>query len=158
MPPAGRVEILPQKPEAAGRVVWVDGGWLGVQRGRWVWQTGGWVVAPEGATYSPWTATRRKDDGRIFFAAAAWRAKDGSPIAAPPFVAKALHGEPSKVTTVADDEAPRAVPIGDGGARTKDPEPLPAPLIADAGPPAPPSLDPNTPLPSGAASDAGTHD
>lgn len=153
LPPPGRVEIVPERPE--GGAVWVDGQWLGVQRGRWVWQTGGWVNAPAGATFSPWTTTRR-DDGRIFFAAPAWRAKDGGAVEAPPFVAKAQHGDPSAVVSTADEEAPRPTPSGSSGPRRDNERPpLPAPLITDAGPPIPPSLDPDVPLPPGGPADGG---
>jgi hypothetical protein len=84
-PPPARVEVVPPAPRKG--LVWVDGQWAWAWK-RWQWEAGGWVAAPPGATFARW-ATVRLDDGRLFFAPAAWRARDGHVLAPPPMLERA---------------------------------------------------------------------
>jgi hypothetical protein len=75
-PPAARVEIIPPKTNRLD--VWIDGQWEWDGK-VWKWLDGAWMTPPANAYFTPWAAERRSD-GRLFFARAAWRAKDGRPL------------------------------------------------------------------------------
>ncbi|NUP05226.1 MAG: BcpO-related WXXGXW repeat protein [Polyangiaceae bacterium] len=72
-PPPARVEDVPA-PKRVGDV-WIDGQWDWDGR-RWRWQAGAWVSPPPNAYFTPWT-TERRDNGRLYFARAAWHHRDG---------------------------------------------------------------------------------
>jgi hypothetical protein len=77
-PPAGKVEIVPPKPETMKDPVWIDGQWDWNGR-RWVWKDGGWEDQkehPPGSYYAP-PATVRLADGTLVYFRGAW--KDGAP-------------------------------------------------------------------------------
>jgi hypothetical protein len=78
-PPPGRVEALPPRPSRSA--IWVDGEWVW-RRMRWSWLPGRWLEAPADAFFAPW-AFVRGPDGRLWYAAGAWRDGKGSPVAAP---------------------------------------------------------------------------
>jgi hypothetical protein len=75
-PPPARVETIP--PQKGSRDVWIDGQWEWAGTA-WRWIDGEWMTPPANAYYTPWQ-TVRSSDGRLFFAPATWRAKDGSPL------------------------------------------------------------------------------
>jgi hypothetical protein len=75
-PPPAHVETIP--PQKESRDVWLDGRWEWVGAA-WRWLDGTWMSPPAGAYYTPWQ-TVRSSDGRLFFARATWRAKDGRPL------------------------------------------------------------------------------
>ena len=75
-PPPARVEITP--PRGSDRDVWIDGQWEWDGK-MWKWLPGTWMTPPENAYFTPWTAVRTRD-GRLLFARAAWRSKDGRPL------------------------------------------------------------------------------
>ena len=58
--------------------MWIDGQWDWDGRA-WKWLEGSWMVPPAGAYFTRW-ATERRSDGRLFFAHATWRARDGRPL------------------------------------------------------------------------------
>jgi hypothetical protein len=75
-PPAAHVETIP--PQKDSHEVWIDGQWEWDGK-EWKWVAGTWMTPPANAYFTPWTTVRRRD-GRLFFASAAWRAKDGRPL------------------------------------------------------------------------------
>ncbi len=75
-PPPARVETVP--PEHKDGDVWVDGQWDWDGKA-WKWLEGSWVTPPANAYFTAWT-TERRQDGRLFFAHATWRAHDGRPL------------------------------------------------------------------------------
>jgi hypothetical protein len=75
-PPPARVETVP--PQKNRLDVWIDGQWAWDGK-TWTWLAGAWVTPPRGAYFTPWATTRRAD-GRLLFARAVWRAKDGRPL------------------------------------------------------------------------------
>ena len=75
-PPPGRVETVPAQKKSAE--VWIDGQWEWSGRD-WRWVPGTWMVPPPHAYFTPWT-TKHDPDGRLLFAPAAWRGKDGKPV------------------------------------------------------------------------------
>lgn len=75
-PPPARVEVIP--PQKGKLDVWIDGQWDWGDRA-WQWIPGVWVTPPPGAYFTRWTTVRRSD-GRLLFARAAWRGKDGRPL------------------------------------------------------------------------------
>ncbi|MFT3776182.1 MAG: hypothetical protein QM820_63370 [Minicystis sp.] len=75
-PPAARVEVITKRTNE--RAVWVDGQWEWDGE-TWKWLSGRWMLPPPGAYFTPWTAVRRPD-GRLFFARATWRSRDGKPL------------------------------------------------------------------------------
>ena len=77
-PPAARVETIP--PHDSTGEVWIDGQWQW-DGSDWRWLPGAWTSPPKDAYFTPWT-TRRDRDGRLLFAPAAWRSKDGKAIGA----------------------------------------------------------------------------
>jgi hypothetical protein len=78
-PPAGLVEIVPDRPDRSA--VWLDGNW--VWRGRhYVWQRGGWVHAPANGAYASWQAYVARD-GRLLFAPGVWYDAQQHPLDAP---------------------------------------------------------------------------
>jgi len=79
-PPPARVEVIP--PRKNGLDVWIDGQWEW-DGTVWKWLDGAWTTPPANAYFTPWTAVRQSD-GRLLFARAAWRAKDGRPLDAAP--------------------------------------------------------------------------
>jgi len=72
-PPPARVETVPPRPKDGE--VWVDGQWDWDGKA-WKWLEGSWTPPPANAYFSPW-ATERRSDGRLFFARAVWRTRDG---------------------------------------------------------------------------------
>jgi hypothetical protein len=75
-PPPARVEVIPPQP---GKLdVWIDGQWDWGGRA-WQWLPGSWLTPPPNAYFTRWT-TMRTIDGRLLFARAAWRRKDGRPL------------------------------------------------------------------------------
>jgi WXXGXW repeat (2 copies) len=72
-PPAARVETVPPRKNAGD--VWIDGQW-DWDGTAWKWLEGSWTTPPAGAYFTPW-ATERRGDGRLFFARATWRTRDG---------------------------------------------------------------------------------
>lgn len=72
-PPPSRVETIPVSKDE--REVWIDGQWDWDGKD-YRWQPGSWVVPPENAYFSRWESKRQKD-GRLYFAPAAWRDKQG---------------------------------------------------------------------------------
>lgn len=76
-PPPARVETVP--PKAKELDVWIDGQWDWTGT-RWKWSDGYWMTPPPNAYFTPWK-TERRADGRLYFAAATWRAPDGRPLA-----------------------------------------------------------------------------
>ena len=105
-PPPARVQSIPQPPNNAS--VWVDGQWEWDGKD-WKWLAGAWVAPPANAYFTPWMTVRQKD-GRLLFAKATWRAKDGRPIDVNndgnPCPAPAAS---SAAPTVAASPGPRAV-------------------------------------------------
>jgi hypothetical protein len=77
-PPPARVETVPPPPQGGSREVWLDGQWDWVGDA-WRWAAGAWMTPPANAYFTPWQ-TVRGSDGRLFFAPAAWRGKDGRPL------------------------------------------------------------------------------
>ena len=67
------MEITP--PQKKDADVWIDGQWEWDGK-MWKWLAGGWMTPPANAYFTRWTAVRRPD-GRLFFARATWRARDG---------------------------------------------------------------------------------
>lgn len=84
-PPPARVEIIPAEPSATA--VWMDGEWIW-RRAQWAWMPGRWVNPPDGAAFAPWVF-ERGPDGRLWYAAGAWRRADGTAVDAPPALATA---------------------------------------------------------------------
>lgn len=78
-PPPGRVEFVPDQPNAAS--VWIDGEWEWTGR-VWTWKRGRWVEPIPNATFSPWT-TVRGADGMLYLAGGTWRDANGNPIDPP---------------------------------------------------------------------------
>ncbi|APR81351.1 Hypothetical protein A7982_06698 [Minicystis rosea] len=70
------METIPTQ-EHAGEV-WIDGQWEWDGKS-WKWLSGRWMTPPAGAYFTPWE-TERRPDGRLFFARATWRSRDGRPI------------------------------------------------------------------------------
>src|SRR5579859_6119694 len=87
-PPAAKVEYVPERPRSDAR--WVDGQWRW-EDGRWRWERGGWYLVPRGIGFARWE-TRRTPDGRLIFAPATWREKDGGEAPVPPLLARAGAG------------------------------------------------------------------
>jgi hypothetical protein len=79
-PPPARVAFVPVQPRSDA--VWVNGEWQWQGR-RWAWKPGGWFVPPPGAAYARSVVVRRSD-GKIFFAAGAWRRPGGEEVMPPP--------------------------------------------------------------------------
>ncbi len=77
-PPPARVQAIPVRPKGGDHDVWVDGQW-DWDGHAWKWLEGSWVDPPRDAYFTPWT-TERRVDGRLFFARAAWRGRDGRPV------------------------------------------------------------------------------
>ncbi len=75
-PPPARVETVPAKP--GDGVVWVDGQWDWDGRD-YRWLGGAWVKPIPSGFFVPWI-TKRREDGRLFFARAGWHAADGKVI------------------------------------------------------------------------------
>lgn len=75
-PPPARSEIIPPQKKPAD--VWIDGQWEWDGKD-WKWLAGTWMTPPANAYFTRWTAQRRPD-GRLFFAHAAWRRRDGRPL------------------------------------------------------------------------------
>jgi len=103
-PPPARVEFIPDEPKKNG-AVWIDGEWTW-QGKRWGWKPGRWVVAPENASYSPWTAVRDAR-GRLLVAEGKWRDANGKELPDPQPLA---IGRPSAGTVVSPEgeEVPAA--------------------------------------------------
>jgi hypothetical protein len=91
-PPAARVEVVP--PRKGALDVWVDGQW-DWDGDVWQWTAGSWVKPPANAYFTPWKAERR-EDGRLLFARASWRTKEGA----------LLDGEPEKGRCAPGPSAP----------------------------------------------------
>jgi hypothetical protein len=72
-PPPARVETVP--PRAKDGDVWIDGQWDWDGK-VWEWLEGSWTPPRTNAYFTPWS-TERRSDGRLFFARAAWRTRDG---------------------------------------------------------------------------------
>lgn len=75
-PPPGRVEEIPEQKDASH--VWINGQWDWDGK-EWRWQPGAWMAPPPNAYFTPWT-TRRRADGKLYFARAAWRENGGRPL------------------------------------------------------------------------------
>ncbi len=75
-PPPARVETVP--PRKKDGDVWIDGQWDWDGKA-WKWLEGSWTTPPANAYFTRW-ATERRSDGRLFFARATWRARDGRPL------------------------------------------------------------------------------
>ncbi|HEY4014336.1 MAG TPA: YXWGXW repeat-containing protein [Polyangiaceae bacterium] len=86
--PPGRVEAVPPRPSAGA--VWVDGEWLW-RRERWAWRPGRWVDPPLDSTFSPAEFVRGAD-GRLWYAAGAWRDADGGTLESPAPIRSATVG------------------------------------------------------------------
>jgi hypothetical protein len=72
-PPPARAQTVPPRPKDGD--LWVEGQWDWDGKA-WKWLDGSWMPPRTNAYFSPWTTERRRD-GRLFFARAAWRTKDG---------------------------------------------------------------------------------
>jgi len=72
-PPPAHVETTPPRTKVGD--VWIDGQWEWDGK-MWKWLAGAWMTPPANAYFTRWTAARRAD-GRLFFARATWRARDG---------------------------------------------------------------------------------
>ena len=92
MPPPGKAETLPERPEGA---VWVDGGWALVA-GRWTWQHGHWVVPPPGAVYARWTVVRLSS-GALRYAPGIWKDAQRRPLPPPRPLAFAREAQGDEV-------------------------------------------------------------
>jgi len=85
-PPPSRVETLPAQP--MGHALWIDGQWSW-DGARWAWLTGAWVIPPAGGGFARW-ALRMSPDGRLSFAAPAWRDAQGRELPPPRVIAPAI--------------------------------------------------------------------
>lgn len=86
--PPGRVEAVPDRPSSTA--VWIDGEWAW-RRSRWAWRPGRWVEPPQGSAFSPAVLVRGVD-GRLWYAAGAWRDAHGVSVDAPAPVGSATVG------------------------------------------------------------------
>jgi hypothetical protein len=108
-PPPARVETVP--PKAKELDVWIDGQWDWTGR-VWKWTAGYWMTPPPNAYFTPWT-TERRADGQLYFARAAWRARDGRPLDIPtgpdtcPAPVPAAPVPPGEAAPKADEVAKR---------------------------------------------------
>jgi hypothetical protein len=88
-PPAARVETVPPRPSPVA--VWIDGQWAW-DGARWQWTTGAWVAPPPGGRFAPW-ALELLRDGRLMFAPASWRDRQGNELTPARVLAAAVGAE-----------------------------------------------------------------
>lgn len=112
-PPPARVVFVPDQPRADA--VWINGEWHWQGR-RWAWKAGGWFVPPPGAAYARPVMVRRSD-GKLFFAAGAWRMPNGEEVPAPEPQKTASSTAGAVVNSEGDTEPTAADVHLDGGAR-----------------------------------------
>lgn len=70
MPPPGKVEIVPPRPESMKNPVWIDGEWEWKGR-RWVWKEPRWEDLEPGALWAP-PMTIRLNDGSLVHYKGRW--------------------------------------------------------------------------------------
>jgi hypothetical protein len=87
-PPPAKVEYVPEQPRSDAR--WVDGQWRW-ESSRWRWERGGWYLVPADVGFARWE-TRRTPEGRLIFAPATWRERDGGQAPVPPMLVRAGAG------------------------------------------------------------------
>jgi hypothetical protein len=100
-PPPARVERVPERP--VDDAVFVRGEWRWDGR-RWAWKQGAWFVPPPGVLYARWV-TVRAPDGKLYFAAGAWRDAQGKELPAPPVATAASSGAEGVVNPEGETEA-----------------------------------------------------